>query len=652
MEPYGWDIKTNRRIIMDNFQQFIVKSKYCRWNDEENRRESWVECVDRYYDYMESRFSLRGELADLRDATLNCEVFPSMRALMTAGPAADVDDVCMYNCSYIPINQIRSFSDVMYVLCCGTGVGFSCESDVVNQLPTIPEDIVRDHDEIITVPDSREGWSDSFRLLLTNLYSGIHPTWDTSLIRPAGERLKTFGGRASGPEPLEKLFRYVVNVFDKAKGRKLTSLEVHDIVCMTGEIVIAGAVRRSALISLSDLHDREMATAKSGPWWEGAGHRRLSNNSAVYNSKPSLSQFLDEWSSMYNSRSGERGICNRECLSMLAERSGRETEDIAFGTNPCSEIILRPKQFCNLTEVVIRADDDLESLSAKVAYATILGTIQSACTKFKYLDDDWKNNCEEERLLGVSFTGIYDNRLMSGLEGMPKLRWTLEKLREVAQATNLFWSERLGINPSKAITCCKPSGTTSCVAGTSSGMHPRYDMYYIRRARIDVKDPICQFMIDQGVPHEPCVSTPDKTMVFSFPIAAPEGCVTQKETDPISHLNLWLEYQQTWCDHKPSITVSYTDDTFLEVGNWVWTNWDYVSGVSFLPFDNNVYDQAPFEAITKNEYGRLLDQMPTSINWDSLSDYEMTDMTTSSQELACHGGSCEVIDVSENTYAT
>tara|TARA_R100000152_G_C6780593_1_gene213559 strand:- start:2436 stop:4349 length:1914 start_codon:yes stop_codon:yes gene_type:complete len=637
---------------MDNFQEFIVKSKYCRWNEELGRRETWEECVDRYYDYMESRFSLRGELSDLREATLDREVFPSMRALMTAGPAADVDDVCMYNCSYIPITSIRSFSDVMYVLCCGTGVGFSCESHVVDGLPTIPEDIQRDHTEVITVPDSREGWADSFRLLLSNLYNGIHPTWDTSLIRPAGARLKTFGGRASGPEPLEKLFRYVVKMFDKAKGRKLSSIEVHDIVCMTGEIVIAGAVRRSALISLSDLHDRDMATAKAGPWWESSGHRRLSNNSAVYTSKPSLSQFLDEWSSMYNSRSGERGICNRECLSMLAERSGRETEDIEFGTNPCSEIILRPKQFCNLTEVVIKANDDLESLKAKVAYATILGTIQSACTKFKYLDPEWKNNCEEERLLGVSFTGIYDNRLMSGQKGMPNLRWTLQKLREVAQETNLIWADRLGIRPSKAITCCKPSGTTSCVAGTSSGMHPRYSLYYIRRARIDVKDPICQFMIDKNIPHEPCIASPDKTMIFSFPISSPAGAMTQQEIDPVNHLDLWLEYQKSWCDHKPSITVSYTDENFLEVGHWVWSNWDYVSGISFLPYDNNVYDQAPFESISKADYDKLMDQMPEEIDWLGLTRYETDDMTTSSQELACQGGACEVVDITEKTYAT
>ena len=637
---------------MDNFQEFIVKSKYCRWMEDSQRRETWEESVNRYYDYMESRFSLRGELSDLREATLDLEVFPSMRALMTAGSAADVDDVCLYNCSYVPINQIRSFSDIMYVLCCGTGVGFSCESHVVSCLPDIPQDISRDHDEIITVPDSREGWADSFRMLLSSLYGGVHPTWDTRLVRPAGSRLKTFGGRSSGPEPLEKLFRFVVNIFHKAKGRKLTSLEVHDIVCMTGEIVISGGVRRSALISRSDLHDREMSTAKSGPWWESSGHRRLSNNSAVYDQKPSLSQFLDEWSSMYNSRSGERGICNRECLAMLADRSGRDTEGIEFGTNPCSEIILRPKQFCNLTEVVIRDSDDLESLKTKVAYAAILGTIQSACTKFKYLDSDWKKNSEDERLLGVSFTGIYDNKLMSGQEGYPKLRWTLKKLREVAQETNLIWADKLGISPSKAITCCKPSGTTSCVAGTSSGMHPRYSGYYIRRARIDTSDPVGKLMVEHGIPNEPCVANPEKTIVFSFPIKSPDNCLTQDQIDPLTHLNLWLEYQVHWCDHKPSITISYSDDNFMEVGQWVWSNWDYVSGVSFLPKDDNVYDQAPFEKISRSMYDKLMDSMPEHIDWTRLSVYETEDMTTGSRELACHGGSCEIIDILENDHAS
>jgi ribonucleoside-triphosphate reductase len=397
---------------MDDFQKFIVTSRYCRWKEKENRRETWKECVDRYFDYIESRFNI--SVPDAREAVYNREVFPSMRALMTAGPAADVDDTCMYNCSYVAVESIRSFSDIMYILCCGTGVGFSCERHHVDKLPEIPAEIVRDEDTKIKVPDSRVGWADSFRALLGYLFSGVHPTWDTSLIRPAGDRLKTFGGRASGPEPLEKLFRYITNLFHNAAGRKLTSIEVHDIVCLIGEIVIAGAVRRSALISLSDLHDKEMAMAKSGAWWENQGHRSLANNSAVYTSKPVLGEFLGEWLTMYNSRSGERGICNRESLTFLADRSGRETEGHLFGTNPCSEIILRPKQFCNLTEVVIRPEDTLYTLEKKVKLAAILGTIQSACTKFPYLNSDWKTNCEDERLLGVSFTGIFDNKMMSG----------------------------------------------------------------------------------------------------------------------------------------------------------------------------------------------------------------------------------------------
>jgi ribonucleoside-diphosphate reductase alpha chain len=635
--------------IMDNFQQFIVTSKYCRWNEELQRRETWTECVDRYYDYLISRFpetsrTLQKDLDEARQATKDLEVFPSMRALMTAGPAADVDDTCMYNCSYVAVNEIRSFSEIMYILCCGTGVGFSCESKSITQLPTIPQEILRLEGDIITVEDSREGWANAFFSLLSKLYQGVHPTWDTSKIRPAGARLKTFGGRASGPEPLEKLFRYVVKVFHKARGRQLKSIEVHDIVCMVGEIVIAGAVRRSALISLSDLHDREMATAKSGPWWELSGHRRLSNNSAVYTTKPSMSEFLDEWTDLYNSRSGERGICNREALSMLTYRIGRKSCD-DWGTNPCSEIILRPNQFCNLSEVVIRDNDNLESLKRKVRLATLLGTFQSGCTNFPYLQQDWQLNCEEERLLGVSFTGVFDNKLMSGQLGIPKLRTILNKLLGTAQTWNARYAELLGITSSAAITCCKPSGTTSCVAGTSSGIHPRYAQHYIRRVRVDTKDPICQFMIDQGIPWEDCISNAETTKIFSFPLKAPEDCLVQDDLDPITHLEVWLEYQKTWCEHKPSVTISYKDDTFMDIGNWVWNNWDYVSGISFLPKDDNIYDQAPFETISEEHYTELLSLMPKDIDWSELSSYEKEDMTTNSKELACHGGACEVVDI-------
>ena len=640
---------------MDNFQKFIVKSKYCRWDETKQRRERWFECVDRYYDYMSTRFGIsldNHEWKRARLATQQREVFPSMRALMTAGPASDVDDTCLYNCSYIAINEIRSLPNLLQILCCGTGVGFSCEAQEVNLLPEVPEEIVRCVDNIIVVEDSRYGWANAYHSLLTALFAGRHPTWETHLIRPAGERLKTFGGRASGPDPLEKLFRFTVNKFMTARGRKLKSIEIHDLACMIGEIVIVGSVRRSALISLSDLGDREMANCKAGPWWEAAGHRRLANNSAVYETKPTMSEFLDEWTSLYNSKSGERGICNREALKNLAEKSGREIEGISFGTNPCSEIILRDKQFCNLTEVVIRAEDTLETLLDKVRIATILGTIQSAACNFPYLDEKWKENCEEERLLGVSYTGIYDNKLMSGQLGMPKLRWTLKKLKEEAEATNLRWSEKLGIPPSKALTCCKPSGTTSLVAGTASGLHPRYSQYYARRVRIDITDPICQFMIDNGIPNEPCLANPDKTIIFSFPIKSPMDCVTQADLNPLDHLDLWLEYQKHWCDHKPSITVSYTDKDFMAIGDWVWKNWDYISGVSFLPYDDNIYDQAPFEALTEYEYDTLVLEMPLDLPWDKLTRYETEDHTTGSQELACHGGACEVVDLTENVNVT
>jgi ribonucleoside-triphosphate reductase len=519
-------------------------------------------------------------------------------------------------------------------------------------LPDVPEEIERIVENIIVVADSRKGWADAYKSLLIALFSGRHPTWETHHIRPAGERLKTFGGRASGPEPLEKLFRFTVNKFMAARGRKLKSIEVHDLACMIGEIVIVGSVRRSALISLSDLSDREMANCKAGPWWEASGHRRLANNSAVYEVKPTMSEFLDEWTSLYNSKSGERGICNREALKGLAKKSGRDVEGFRFGTNPCSEIILRDKEFCNLSEVVIRAEDTLETLKVKVRLATILGTIQSAACEFPYLDETWKANCEDERLLGVSYTGIYDNKLMSGQLGMPKLRWTLQKLKEVAHETNLRWADKLGIPPSKALTCCKPSGTTSLVAGTASGLHPRYSQYYIRRVRIDNTDPICKFMTDREIPNEPCLVNPDKTTIFSFPIMAPMGCVTQDNLDSMDHLDLWLEYQKHWCDHKPSITVSYTDKDFMAIGDWVWKNWDYVSGVSFLPHDDNVYDQAPFESVSEQRYKELTLKTSIVLDWTQLSVYETEDHTTSSQELACHGGACEVIDLTENTNAT
>lgn len=639
---------------MDLFQEFIVTSRYCKWIDSLNRRETWDECISRYYDYiLNNTMLLVGEanyedysktLSECKEATKNLDVFPSMRALMSAGSAADVDNTVFYNCSYLPIKDTRSFSEVLYILCCGTGVGFSCEREYTEQLAKIPNEINKT-DDIIMVQDSRVGWAEALRQLLDCLYEGKHPTWDTSLVRPAGARLKTFGGRASGPEPLERLFRYIVKLFYNCAGRKLKPIEVHDIVCLIGEIVIAGAVRRSALISLSDVSDHEMAKAKAGPWWESSGHRSLANNSAVYDHKPDLGQFLQEWSHLYDSRSGERGICNQEAMSRIAAKAGRKTEGIKFGTNPCSEIILRPYQFCNLTEVVVRPEDDLESLRKKVQMATILGTIQSAFTEFPYLRKDFRENCEEERLLGVSFTGIYDSKLMSGQLGKGKLSYVLEELREEAVKTNLRWAGKLGISPSKSITCCKPSGTTSCVAGTSSGMHPRYSDYYIRRVRADITDPICKFMIDHNIPSEPCMQRPDTTHVFSFPIKSPSSTVTQKNIKALDHLDLWLLYQRYWCHHKPSITVSYQDDEFLSIGQWVWDNWKYVSGISFLPSDDHVYEQAPFEACDEQTYQTMKDNMPSDVNFNTLSSYEKEDTTINSHSLACQGGSCEIVDL-------
>jgi len=633
---------------MDEFQKFVVTSNYCRWLDDEKRRETWRECVDRYYDYFLDRFPAikEGHLEewnDIREMTFNLELFPSMRALMTAGKAADRDDTCLYNCSYLPINSIQSFSDILYILCCGTGVGFSCERSEIDNLPTIPT-INRVEDNYIVVGDSREGWARAYSALLSSLYNGIHPTWETHLVRPRGSRLKTFGGRASGPEPLEKLFKYTVNMFYKQSGQKLTSLNVHDLVCMIGEVVISGGVRRSALISLSDLDDREMSKAKSGPWWEGSSHRSLSNNSAVYEAKPTLSRFMEEWALLYDSRSGERGICNREAMNNIAERSYRSKAK--WGTNPCSEIILRPKQFCNLSEVVIRSHDTEATLRRKVRMATILGTIQSACTKFTYLDHEWKNNCEDERLLGVSFTGIYDSLLTSS--NNETLKDLLTKLKEEAHLTNEKWAEIIGIEKSKSITCCKPSGTTSCVANTSSGIHPRFSEYYIRRVRIDTDNPLCAFMKDRGVVHESCVTRGDTTTIFSFPVKSPNEATTYTHYNPLDHLELWLTYQKYWCDHKPSVTVNYTDNSFLSVGQWIYDNWEWVSGISFLPQTDHVYEQAPFEAISKEHYLEMVEQTPANINWENLSFYELEDTTTNTHTLACSGGTCEVVDLVEN----
>ena len=624
---------------MDQYREYIAASRYARYIDDKSRRETWEETVQRFIDYIFDRTPAITEdketKKELFNAILNHELMPSMRALMTAGKSADRDNTCIYNCSYLPVDDPKSFDEAMFILLCGTGVGFSVESKYINQLPEVPEKMF-DSEHTIAVHDSKEGWAKSLRLLLAHLYSGEVPRWDISKVRPAGARLKTFGGRASGPEPLVDLFEFAVSMFKHAKGRKLNSLECHDLMCKIGEVVVVGGVRRSAMISLSDLNDERIRHAKTGPWWETAPHRALANNSAVYNETPTVGKFMEEWVSLYNSHSGERGIFNREAAKKTVAKYGHRDVGYDFGTNPCSEIILRPYQFCNLTEAVIRHDDTKETLLRKVRLATILGTIQSSFTKFPYLRKVWQRNTEEERLLGVSFTGIYDNKLTC-TQG-EELNVILTQLREMARATNKQWAERLGIPTSAAITCVKPSGTVSQLVDSASGIHPRHAKYYIRRVRGDKKDPLSQFLIQQGIPNEECVYKPTQTVVFSFPQKAPDGLVRDDVT-PIKHLELWLTYQRFWCEHKPSVTISVEEKDWPSVGAWTWENFSEISGVSYLPYDGGTYRQAPYEECTKEEYNELKAKIPT-INWSELK--EETDNVEGVQTLACSAGSCDI----------
>jgi ribonucleoside-diphosphate reductase alpha chain len=580
-------------------------------------------------------------IKDIEEAILSLEVMPSMRSLMTAGPAAMRDNISMYNCSYIAVDNIVSFDEAMHVLMCGTGVGFSVERQYVQKLPEVPE--LFDSETNIVVKDSKEGWAKALRQLIALLYSGEVPTWDVTRIRPAGARLKTFGGRASGPAPLVDLFNFVIRTFREAQNRKLSSIECHDIMCKIGEVVVVGGVRRSAMISLSNLSDDRMRHAKSGSWWDNNPHRALANNSVSYSEKPDSLSFMREWMALVESGSGERGIFNREAAKKQAAKNGRRDPNHEFGTNPCSEIILRSGQVCNLTECVVRATDDIESLEKKVRIATILGTIQSTYTKFPYLRKMWQRNTEEERLLGVSITGIMDNPLLTTKNaGLEK---TLEHLKSIAVATNAEWAERLGIPVSTAITCVKPSGTVSQLVNSASGIHARHSPYYIRTVRGDNKDPLTQFMIDQGIPNAPDVMKPDQTTVFSFPQKAPNGAVCTKDTTAIEQLEMWLMYQRHWCEHKPSVTINVRSDEWFEVGAFVYKHFDEMSGVSFLPFNEHTYQQAPYQDCGKSDYQELLSLMPKKINWEDLSDYEKEDNTAGSQTLACSGDSCEIVDL-------
>ena len=633
------------------YQQFIFTSRYARWIRDENRRENFDETVARYFDFFENdKFDLpqvTQARKKIEPVMLKADVLPSMRCLMTAGKALLRDNICGYNCAYTQIDHPRIFSEILYILMHGTGVGYSVERQFVSKMPDIPAEL-KPVKEVVLVADSKTGWAEAVNRVIKKLYKGQIVKWDVRKLRPKGAPLKTMGGRSSGPQPLIDLLNFIVQTFEQAKGRKLSSIECHDIACKIGECVVVGGVRRSAMLSLSNLSDQRMRDAKSGDWWTVAPHRALANNSVAYMEKPDMGQFIDEWRSLYKSKSGERGFFYRGAATLQAGRSGRriiETEDgiqIFFGTNPCSEILLRHKEFCNLTEIVARRGDTLEDLMLKIEYATILGTWQSDLTDFNYLSPEWTLNCEEERLLGVSITGIMDNPLLNGSKGVKKTAEVYNELRKVAIRTNKRWAKILGIKESVAITCVKPSGTASQLANCSSGIHSRYAPYYIRRVRQDVKDPLTQFMIDSGIPHESCAMKPEQTMVFSFPIKSPDGAITRNDRTALEELGHWKLVQDNYCEHKPSVTINVREHEWLQVGSWCYDNFDSLSGLSFLPHDSGSYTQAPLEEITEKQYLAMEKKMPTNIDWSLLSKYEEEDRTTASKEFSCHGGACEI----------
>ena len=625
-----------------DYQTFIATSRYARWLEDEGRRETWTETVERYIDNIIKPVTNNTFDLDLiRHHILSLQVMPSMRSMMTAGKAASRDNTCMYNCSYLPVDDPKSFDEAMFILLCGTGVGFSVERQFITKLPDVPT--LFDSETTVVIKDSKEGWAKGFRQVLALLWAGEIPKWDVSRVRPAGARLKTFGGRASGPAPLVDLFMFAVNTFKGASGRRLSSIECHDLMCKIGEVVVVGGVRRSAMISLSNLSDDRMRHAKSGNWWETASHRALANNSVSYSEKPDSIAFMREWTALMESGSGERGIFNREASVKQAEKSGRRETCYEFGTNPCSEIILRPNQFCNLSEVVIRATDNIEDITRKVRIATILGTIQATYTHFPYLRKVWANNTEAERLLGVSLTGIMDNPLMTmANKGLSE---TLEYLKDVAVTTNTEWADRLGIPVATAISCVKPSGTVSQLVDSSSGIHARHSPYYIRTVRGDNKDPLTQFMVDQGIPSEADVMKPDQTTVFSFPMKSPDSSVHTTDKTALEQLEMWLMYQRHWCEHKPSVTINVKADEWFEVGAFVYKHFDEMSGVSFLPFNEHTYQQAPYQDVDVTKYRNLLSLMPKAIDWTQFASYENEDNTLGVQTMACTGDVCEMVDI-------
>ena len=642
-----------KNTIENPYENFIALSRYAKWVEAEGRRETWGETVDRYFSFMTNHLAenynyIPNEklVAELKEFVFERNVMPSMRSVMTSGAALERDNVSGYNCAFLPVDSPRSFDETMYVLMCGTGVGFSVEYKYINKLPAVPEKLEKS-DTVIVVEDSKQGWAKAYRELLALLWTGHIPAIDVSKVRPAGARLKTMGGRSSGPQPLVNLFDFTIAKFKNATGRNLKPIECHDIMCKIGEVVVVGGVRRSAMISLSNINDIEMAQAKSGNWWEQSPQRALSNNSVAYSRKPEMEQFIAEWKSLYDSKSGERGIYNVAAAQAQASKFGRRDPEIHYGTNPCSEIILRPYQFCNLSEVVLRENDTKKQIERKVELATILGTWQSTLTDFKYLRKIWKDNTEEERLLGVSLTGQFGHKFMSGKEDLVSLEAFLMTLRDKAREVNREESSKIGIPESAAITCVKPSGTVSQLVGVSSGMHPWHSPYYIRTVRGSKGDPISTFLKEVGIPVEDDVMKPNETYVFSFPVKAPEGAIVRNDLTAIDHLNIWLVYQRAWCEHKPSITVSVKEDEWMEVGAWVYKNFDEVSGISFLPHSEHTYKQAPYQEISKKEYEALVAQMPKNIRWEDLSFYETEDGTSTNATLACSSdGNCELVDIS------
>jgi ribonucleoside-diphosphate reductase alpha chain len=642
-----------KNTIENPYENFIALSRYAKWVEAEGRRETWGETVDRYFSFMTEHLEKNHNyipneklVAELKEFVFERNVMPSMRSVMTSGAALERDNVAGYNCAFLPVDSPRSFDETMYVLMCGTGVGFSVEYKYINKLPAIPEKLEKT-DTVIVVEDSKQGWAKAYRELLASLWAGYIPAIDVTKVRPSGARLKTMGGRSSGPQPLINLFDFTISKFKSASGRNFKPIECHDIMCKIGEVVVVGGVRRSAMISLSNINDIEMAQAKSGNWWEASPQRALSNNSVAYSRKPDMEQFIAEWKSLYDSKSGERGIYNVAAAQAQAAKFGRRDPGIHYGTNPCSEIILRPYQFCNLSEVVLRENDTKKDIERKVELATILGTWQSTLTDFKYIRKIWKDNTEEERLLGVSLTGQFGHKFMSGKEDLVMLEAFLMTLREKAREVNKEESGKIGIPESAAITCVKPSGTVSQLVGVSSGMHPWHSPYYIRTVRGSKGDPISTFLKEVGIPVEDDVMKPNETYVFSFPVKAPEGAIVRNDLTAIDHLNIWLVYQRAWCEHKPSITVSVKEEEWMEVGAWVYKNFDEVSGISFLPHSDHTYKQAPYQEVSKEEYEELVAKMPNNIRWEDLSFYETEDGTSPSATLACSSdGNCELVDIS------